>query len=342
MTELGDEAWDEFLESTPLGQFQQSSRWARVKVLEGWQPHRVVFRDDGGNLAGGFQLLWRPYRRFWRIGYVSKGPVLLDENAPLVRQAVESLISAASELRLTALLVQPPDRSLLLEPALQQAGFLPNRLWGVADANLEIDLARSLDAIEADFRRSVRQGIRQSRRRGVTIREARRSDAALFFDLMSSSCRRQGTSPNPASPRVFERMWDVFQPGGYLRLTLAEWESRAIAGLLCLHWADRVTLWKKGWLDDQRGSHANELLYWDAITWARERGADTCDFAALARTTAELLLREETPDETVRRSRDFFNLGFGGEPVLLPRAQVLFRSGVLSRAYRLVTQVRGG
>ena len=37
-----DASWDEFLMKTPMGQFQQSSMWAQVKEVDGWESLRVV------------------------------------------------------------------------------------------------------------------------------------------------------------------------------------------------------------------------------------------------------------------------------------------------------------
>lgn len=325
--------WDAFLESTQLGQFQQSSPWARVKELDGWRCHRVVLKEEG-RLVGGFQLLWWPYRRFWRIGYVSKGAALVQETPELAERAVETVRAAIDRLRITALLIPSPDRSTELGAALRAVGFLPNRWWGVADANLEIDLTPPLREIDRDFGRSVRQGIRQAQRRGVSVREGGREDLERFFELMSASCRRQRTSPNPCSPQLLERLWDVFQPDGRVRLTLAERGGQTISGLLCLRWRDQLTLWKKGWLDENRDCHANELLYRDAIARAYERGIRACDFAALARSTAEELGNGVPLDASVRRSRDFFNLGLGGHAVLLPRDQALIASPIIRWTYR--------
>src|SRR5262245_61106752 len=70
---LSDAACDEFLRSTPLGHFQQTSLWSQVKATEGWHILREMMLI-GGEIVGGFQILYRP-SRFGRVGYLSKGPV---------------------------------------------------------------------------------------------------------------------------------------------------------------------------------------------------------------------------------------------------------------------------
>ena len=70
-----DPVWDAFLLGTPLGQFQQSSAWARVKRLEGWRATRFMV-TAGERIVTGFQILWKT-RFGLRFGYVSKGPVVM-------------------------------------------------------------------------------------------------------------------------------------------------------------------------------------------------------------------------------------------------------------------------
>ena len=75
-------AWDEFLGSSPRGQFQQSTGWAQVKAREGWSAVRE-YLDPTAPRSGGFQLLWKK-SRLGRVGYVSKGPVLPEETETVV------------------------------------------------------------------------------------------------------------------------------------------------------------------------------------------------------------------------------------------------------------------
>jgi len=46
---LADPDWDAFLQTTNLGQYQQSSMWARYKAADGWQPLRYLFTADAGS-----------------------------------------------------------------------------------------------------------------------------------------------------------------------------------------------------------------------------------------------------------------------------------------------------
>src|SRR5258706_39485 len=65
--QVEDSCWDKFLQETPLGQFQQSTIWARAKASEGWRVVRLVLTVDE-EIVGGFQILWRPSWR-GRVAY---------------------------------------------------------------------------------------------------------------------------------------------------------------------------------------------------------------------------------------------------------------------------------
>ncbi|GAB4233262.1 MAG: hypothetical protein Kow00109_05960 [Acidobacteriota bacterium] len=311
-----DPTWDEFVERVEWGQYQQSSLWARAKAGEGFRSSRWVLRRQGGEIVGGFQVLCRRSRIGLRYGYVSKGPVrdCAFSAAPfpgLLKQAVR-------RLGLAVLLVQPPDGDQQLAQALEGAGFFATDRFGVITANLEIDLSLEEAELMGRMRRHTRQEVRQAFRRGVTIVQGGPAELPLFFELMKATCRRRGVEPRPSSLERLRDYWNVFAAEGKGRLTLARCEDRFVAGLLCLFWGERCSLWKKGWSGEFPERHPTAALYWEALTCAKARGYSRADFGGLARPLAEAILREGKLPEAARRSRDFFNLGFGGTPVLLP------------------------
>jgi peptidoglycan pentaglycine glycine transferase (the first glycine) len=332
-TDWMDPQWDEYLSRVPLGQFQQSSLWARAKKIEGWEPTRVLFLSND-QIAGGFQVLSRRARFGGRIGYVSKGPVPSLESNEMTEFAVRQLLDITRDRNLAVITVQPPDRSVLLSGLLTQNGFLPNRLLGVLTANLVIDLSPGIKEIETRMRPHTRQEIRQAVRRGVKIREGDDADLAAFFRLMLATCQRQQTEPNPGSEAALREMWIALHAGGHVRLSFAEYGGEAVAGLFSIPFGKRVTFWKKGWSGEHRDLHPNQLLFWEAIEWSASNGFESCDFAGMDVRLARAILSGETLTEEMRRTRDFFNLGFGGCPTILPEAFVYLSHPVFRLIYK--------
>jgi hypothetical protein len=67
------------------------------------------------------------------------------------------------------------------------------------------------------------------------------------------------------------------------------------------------------------------LLNWEGIQWAVDRGFKEFDFAAMSPRVAAALLRGDALAEAERKTRDFFNLGFGGRPWLLAGSCIYLR-----------------
>jgi lipid II:glycine glycyltransferase (peptidoglycan interpeptide bridge formation enzyme) len=318
--ELRHDEWDTFLSACPSGQFQQSSLWARVKAAESWECARLLARRDG-RLLGGAQLLFRS-SRLGRIGYVSKGPVLAPGEEVLFPSVLEELRTLGPSLRLKAWILQPPDEAAWQMPVLAQSGYLPAYVMRIIDSTLLLDLSRSWDDLLGNVNRSTRQRAHQAERAGMRVREGTEEDVGSFFELMLETCRRQRTKPNPASASALLELWRTFSPGGGVRLTFAEKEGTPLAGLLCIVFGRRVTLWKKGWNSSVGPLHPNELLHLEAIRWAWENRYQCCDFLALDRGIAEAMLAGRPLDPQQKRSRHLFNVKLGTAPRLLPPALI--------------------
>jgi lipid II:glycine glycyltransferase (peptidoglycan interpeptide bridge formation enzyme) len=329
-------AWDAFLERTPLGQFQQTSRWARVKALDGWKAERV-WLDPRRPDAGGLQLLWKP-TRLGNMGYVSKGPVLPNEDQSAVNALLTELQSTAARLGLRALILQPPDQSAITPSDLHRHGFGTKPLDSVIRATAVIDVSAGRAALLARMNRQVRREARLAAERGVTVRQGGREDLACFFALMELSCRRQQTAPNPARVELLEALWDEFSPN--IILGLAAVHGEPVAGLLMLGHGSRLSFWKKGWDSKDRHSFANCLLNVEAIGWAHDRGYQTVDFVGLDPQIAETLATGGQLTESQLRSRHMFNLRLGAEPKLLPPARLLVVNPVVRQLYHLGSRCR--
>jgi lipid II:glycine glycyltransferase (peptidoglycan interpeptide bridge formation enzyme) len=235
-----DRHWDEFLQSTSLGQFQQSAMWAQAKSAEGWKPARVIFTLDD-QIVGGFQTLWRSS---WRgnMGYVSKGPVVSHEYPELSEFAADLLTRLASSERLRLLVVQPPDLCDQFSPRMAARGFELDALAGVNQSTWIIDLSNGFPAVEEQMSKWTRKKIRQAVNRGVRVREGMRQDVPKFFQLMLATCRRQGVAPAPSDEKSMLALWDAAASANCIRLTFAEHEGKELAGLISILFGETVSL----------------------------------------------------------------------------------------------------
>ena len=94
-----------------------------------------------------------------------------------------------------------------------------------------------------------------------------------------------------------------------------------------------MTLWKKGWSEAERERHPNQLATFEAMRWAHRNGYKTFDFAGMSHSTAVSLLRGDPLSDAQKQGRDFFLLGYGAKPVLLPESWIYFRNPMIRFAY---------
>lgn len=332
---VSDQLWDEFLQSTPCGQFQQSSMWAEYKAGEGWMHHRVILTDADG-IIGGFQILWKKTKLI-RIGYVSKGPVLRQEMDAVTDYSVSLLCAASRDLDLSALIVQPPDESQDLVLALGHRQFLPNKIMRIISTTLLINLTGGMESVIQGMNASARMEIKQAKRRGTIIRDGSTEDINGLFNMMVATCERQKTNPNPATEDALRTLWERFRPMG-ARLMIARCRGVDVAGQLCIPFGERVTIWKKGWNGQHRDCHPNRLLNFEGLVWACEKRFRYWDFAALDPEIAANLLSGRPLSEVQKRSRDMFHLGFGGEARLLPASCIWINNSILRFGYKAIAQ----
>jgi hypothetical protein len=152
---------------------------------------------------------------------------------------------------------------------------------------------------------------------------------------MCHTCERQGVRPNPPSELAVRTLWRSLEQGARPRLHLAVHEGKCLAGGLSFLYRGRATFWKKGWDQSRPELHVNTLLTWDAIRWAVAEGGHTFDFVSLDRDIAVAMQSGAELPADVARRRDYFNLGFGGQGRVLPRAMIRFSSPWMSWMYRM-------
>ena len=322
-----DPEWDSFLARCPDGHHEQTSLWGEVKGCYGWQPFRVVVSKEN-QILGGVQVLTRRFGRWMRIGYVMRGPAAVSNDPELLDFILEQLDHAAARAKLAYLVVVPPYNGRVFEPGLVRREFRkkPKMLppGGVMTATLLLDLSPDLDSLIAGMRMTTRKNLRRALRRGVTVREGAASDVETFRQLMWTLCERLGTSPTPPQKDFFEHLWRVFQPSGFARLFVAEFEGRVVSATITFPFGDTVRAWKIGWAGDHAKLYPNVLLHWEIIRWSKQNGYRFFDFVQIQDSLALAMQQGGPVDWTSVNGTSYFKIGFGGTPVLLPEPYYRF------------------
>lgn len=325
---LEDPAWDAFVAGTPGGHHVQTSLWAQVKASIGWSFERVVIRQ-GTEIAGGAQVLMRPLALGRTVGFVSKGPLLVEGDSHLAQLVLESLLDLVRRHHVQSLIVQPAIQSQSLVDAMADHGFRPTSIEVAPTATVIIDLKPPLQQILSGMKRSTRYNIRLSQRRSVAVREGDFDDLATYYRLLLDTARRKQFSVFPEE--YYRAMWRIMEPHGYLKLFIAEFEGQVLAAMIAVPFGDTLLNKLSVWSGEQGQVKPNEALQWAAIEWARSHGYRYYDLEGIEPDVARRAVEQQPPDP-MDDPLSRFKLGFGGRVTLLPSATFYIANPILRQA----------
>jgi lipid II:glycine glycyltransferase (peptidoglycan interpeptide bridge formation enzyme) len=326
-----DPVWDSFLANTPGGHHVQSSLWARVKALNHWKVSRIIARA-GEEIVGGAQLLIRPLPLQNSVVYVSKGPIVFEQNIELIRKILQKVISVARKFRVQLLALQPPGNSMKIDVLLSQLGFSPSALELAPVASLLLDLSIPIDQILKNMKRQTRQNIRRGEGAGLTVRMADEKDLDIFYEFHKLTGQRQGFNPYPKE--YYLHMWRTFAPQGFIRLLMAEYDGSPISGLLLITFGDTVIAKILGWSGRHPDLRPNDALFWNAIQWSKLQGFHYFDFEGINVNGAKTILAGQSLPSELQHSPDFLKLGYGGQVVLYPAAFEMLPNPLVNWVYK--------
>lgn len=327
-----DAVWDRFIANAGDGLYQQTTMWAQVKAMVGWQAERL-FVEREGRVVGGCQLLIRSVPVVGAIAYAPRGPVVPDRDPAVLDRLLAAVHSLARKRRIVYLAVQPPPGRHDLASALEAQGFVESDLEIAPRATVRIDLQRSTDALFGAMRETTRRNVRKAWRLEVTVREGSRADLRVFRELLAATARRQGFSLYP--PEYYEEIWRAFAAHGEALLLVAEHRGAVLAMHLLIGFGDTVLYKMGGWSGTSKDVHPNELLHWTGIDWARARGYRYYDFDDISLPAARTVLAgAELPPTASSLTR--FKLRFGGDVTVFPAAHERCYPAALTTTFRLV------
>ena len=284
------DAWNTFVLGAPLRSFPQLWEWGELREPFGWRPVRVAVGPDPAQppLAGGQVLIRRVPLLGWSLGYAPRGPIgQLDDEA--VRAAVTSALrSLARSEGIATLKVDPeapPDsaygQALLSSPWRGAAKVQPPK-------TRIIDLGPGEEELRAALKKKHRQYIGKAERAGITVErldgaadEATARDALHdFYRIYTHTAQRAGFVAR--ARRYYDRVWELFAPGGHARLAFASRGGERLATLFHFTVGDRAAEAFGGMTDEGADSRANYLLKWEALIGFKNEGFATYDLWGLA------------------------------------------------------------
>jgi len=340
--------------------FLQSRFWADFKAEAGWDYARYDVRVEGRPGSGerfALTVMERGLGAGMRFAYVPHGP----SADPGVGARSELLVAIAEALRGRV------SRSCLFirfDPAWNEAEGVRGESseGGAADGaeatetpsrpvfgkplskgsdvqppdSVVLDIARPDDELLAAMKPKWRYNIRLAEKKGVIASSEGPGSLAEFYALYEATAARDRIAIHPAS--YYERLFglgaaNASEPRPDIRLWMARYEGRALAGIVTVFYGDEATYLYGASGDEHRNLMPAYALQWAAIRAARESGCSSYDFYGIPPV--------DDPDHAMSGLYRF-KTGFGGEIrhyaggwdyVLRPAAYAAFRAAERARLF---------
>jgi len=271
-----DPRWEAFVHEHPEALIYHHPAWLYVLGTEyGQESVCLACEDRAGIVHGILPMAWTKglplgstVRTGARLSSLPRTPVA----GPLVahERAKTALIDAAIDL-----VRDRPGTRLEMKPSatcsMDEAGGLSGLRWRRAyvlplprpGADLRFGTSRN--------RARLKWAVRKANRLEVGVRPAETSeDLRSWYELYLETMRTHAMPPRPF--RLFDVMWEVLRPRGFMRLLLAERERRLIAGSLYLAFGGTVFYAFNGCLRSELRLRPNDIIQWHAIDEFRREG----------------------------------------------------------------------
>ena len=280
--------WDRFVEASEPASYLQTSPWAAVKAVNGWDAVRVQASLETGRI-GAQILLRRPAPLPWAFAYAPRGPVAAAWSGEAVgaftervRDELPRRAGLVSHLRIDPEVEAngPLDPDGATQSALRAAG------WRSAppiqpNATRVIDLRADEAALWSELRKKWRQYVNKARATGVRVVDADGARLGAFYRIYRETADRAGFLIR--TEQAYRDVWDAFAPHAMARLLFAESaDGEPLATLFLIRAGTRVVEPYGGMTMAGGDLRANYLLKWEAIRSSRALGAVTYDLWGLA------------------------------------------------------------
>jgi lipid II:glycine glycyltransferase (peptidoglycan interpeptide bridge formation enzyme) len=215
-----------------------------------------------------------------------------------------------------------------IEP--QQPIKLPKALKNVQPThNWVLTTDKSEEELLAGMKSKVRYNISLASRKGVVVKEVGKDQLVDFFKLMMETAGRNNFRLHPQN--YYIHMWEALAPKN-IKLLLAYYEDKPIAGLLLTVFGGTATYLHGGSSQKNKEVMAPFLLHWEAIKLAKTLGCASYDFGGIA---------ENDDSDHIWAGITRFKKSFGGLEVVYPGAFDLIFSPIWYNGYKNARILRG-
>lgn len=257
-----EQGWDEYVQSQESATFYHQFGWKRVvENSYGHKPHYLLAKEEE-LIKGVLPIIFMKSTLFGKkmvsLPFAPYGGVLGDNNT-----IEESLVEQAIKITKT----NDADYMELRNNVIRDSKLSANTNY----MTLTLKLNNNPELVWNGFSNKVRNAVRKSLKCGLEVDDGSVDD---FYKLYSRNMRDLGTPTH--SKDFFNAVISEFKDKSDIRIVLHK--GNPVAAVVLLYFKDTVI---SGWAASDKkykGLNSNNLLYWDAIKSACEKGYKFFDF----------------------------------------------------------------
>lgn len=325
-------SWDEFVHAHPHGHLLQTAAWGQLKSGFGWEADTARVGEQGA------LILFKRLPAGLTLAYIPRGPLADWNNSIAIGELMTKLDRLCRERRAICLKWEPdlPDTPASAN-RLTALGFHPSPHTVQPRRTLVIDLSGTEADLLARMKQKTRYNIGLASKKEVTATAS--ADVETFARLMAVTGQRDGFGTH--APDYYRRAYALFHPLGQCELFLAHYQGEALAGVMAFTAGARAWYLYGASSNTERNRMAPYLAQWEAIRWARARGALTYDLWGVPDENADVLESEFETRHDGLWGVYRFKRGWGGALVRTVGAWDRVYNPTLYQAYLVYLRLRG-
>ena len=253
----------------PENQILQSDEWGGVKAAFGWERVKLKL-DDKSSVMILKRKLPLIKKCFF---YVPRGP-LIDFDIPAeLKKFVKAVKIEAKKHGALFLRMDPEvaeeDKTAI--DILRAEGFVKAKKEVQPRSTFILDLCPDLEKIKAGFESKFRYNIHVAEKHGITVKQGADEEAMeAFYEIYKETCSRQNFIIHPIS--YYIKIRSLIIDKGMGSVFTAYHEDMPVASVIIFNFGKRIWYMYGASLNSHRNMMPNNLLHWEVIKWAKDRG----------------------------------------------------------------------
>jgi FemAB-related protein (PEP-CTERM system-associated) len=276
LSDSSKDLWNDYVSANPHGCVYHLWEWGdvleRAYDLKRWclavkEHQRIVgvlpiFYIRG--LFFGDKLVSLPFCEYG-------GPLLADYlDQPVAENVLKTLVKKIHKLggKLKTDYIELRHSEVTFSNVFSSCGFKVLPRYVTFRLDLTLGESRIWESFDGLTRRRARARLEKAMRIGTRVEEVNADSLEHYYALYLKTQKRHGSPPH--SYAFFKHLYDSFKSKGLLRMFLAVYEGKPIAGIMVFCFNRRLYCWNNV-LDRKYASwHPTDFLLWHLIHWGVE------------------------------------------------------------------------